>query len=121
MTTKMTNLLSTQIVLPVLKKEMKITNLWCNLHPGKKKLKRESSAIRRVPTPLRRKGPPVWRGPSATLEQNVSGTSREQSQDVSSLGKKSDGEALQKIVNKLQDVRNLKDLHLNTTTCLPRS
>ena len=51
-------------------------------------LKHESSAIRRVPTPLRRsKGPPVWRDPSATLEQDVSGTSRERSEDVSSLVK----------------------------------
>ena len=58
------------------------------------------------------KGPPVWRDPSATLEQDVSGVSRERSEDVSSLGKKSDGEALQKITNKLSDVRNLKDLHL---------
>ena len=53
-----------------------------------KVLKRESSSIRRTPTPLRRrKGPPVWRDPSATLEQNVSGTSRERSEDVSSLAK----------------------------------
>ena len=76
-------------------------------------LKRESSAIRRVPTPLRRrKGPPVWRDPSATLEQDVSGTSRERSEDVSSSGTNYDGEALRKIINKLSDVRNLKDLHL---------
>ena len=40
--------------------------------------KRESAAIRRVPTPLRgRKGPPVWRYPSATLEPDAPGTSRE--------------------------------------------
>ena len=51
-------------------------------------LKRESSLIRRVPTPFRRrKGPPVKRDPSATLEQDVPGTSRERSQRVSSLGK----------------------------------
>ena len=76
-------------------------------------LKPESCAIRRVPTPLRRRrGPPVWRDPTATLEQDVSGTSRERSEDVSSLGRKPDGEALQKIINKLSDVRNMKDLHL---------
>ena len=41
-------------------------------------VKRESAAERRVPTPLRnRKEPPVWRDPSATLEQDVSGNSRE--------------------------------------------
>ena len=51
-------------------------------------VKRESASIRRVPTPLRRrKGPPVWRDPSATLEQDVSGTSRERSEGASSLGK----------------------------------
>ena len=48
----------------------------------------------------------------ATLGQDVSGTSREQSEDVSGLGKKSDGEALQRTTNKLLDVRNLKDFHL---------
>ena len=76
-------------------------------------MKRGSSAIRRVPTLLRRRyGPPVWRDPSATLEQDVSGTSCERSGDVSSLGKKSDSEALQNIINKLLYVRNLKDFHL---------
>ena len=75
--------------------------------------KRGSSAIRRVPTPLRRRnGPPVWWDPFATLEQDVSGTSKERSQDVSSLGKKTDSEALLKIINQLLDVRNLKDFHL---------
>ena len=34
------------------------------------------------------------------------------SEDDSSLGNNSDGEALQQIVNKLSDVRNLKDLQL---------
>ena len=80
---------------------------------GEKHLKRESSVTRRLPTPLRRrKGPPVWRDPSATREQSVSGTSRERSEDFSRLGKKYDGDALHKITNKLLDVRNLKDLHL---------
>ena len=54
----------------------------------------------------------MWRDPSATLEQDVSGTSRERSEDAWSLGKNSDGEALQNIVNKLSDVGNLKNLHL---------
>ena len=53
-----------------------------------KALKRESSATCRVPTPSgRRKGPPIWRDPSATLKQDVSGTSLERSEDVSSLDK----------------------------------
>ena len=42
----------------------------------------------------------------------MSGTSRERSEDAASLGKNSDGEALQNIVNKLSDVGNLKDFHL---------
>ena len=36
----------------------------------------------------------------------------ERSEDVSSVGRNSDGEAHQKIINKLSDVHNLKDLHL---------
>ena len=108
----MTNLLFVQIILPFLKTKIKMINLWCNLHP-KKALKRKSLPIRKIPTPLRRRnGPPVLRDPCATPEQDVSGTSRERSEDVSSLGKKSDGDALQKIINKLSDVHNSKDLHL---------
>ena len=42
----------------------------------------------------------------------MSGTLRERSEDVSSLGKNSDGEALQKLSTSCSDVRNLKDLHL---------
>ena len=86
---------------------------WVQQASKSETVKRESASVRRVPTLLRRrKGPPVWRDPSATLEQDVSGTSRERSEEVSILGKNSDGEALQNIVNKLSDVRNLKDLHL---------
>ena len=40
----------------------------------------------------------------------MSRTSRERSEGVSSLDKNSDGEALQKIINKLSDFRNLNDL-----------
>ena len=73
------------------------------------RVKRESAAERRVPAQLRRrKGPPVWRDPSATLEQNVSGNSRERSQEVSILGRNSHGEALRSIINKLSDERNLR-------------
>ena len=39
----------------------------------------------------------------------MSGDSRERSEDVSSLGKKSDGEALRSIINKLSDYRNFRD------------
>ena len=40
--------------------------------------KRESAAERSIPTPLqRRKRPPAWRDPSATLEKDVSRNSRE--------------------------------------------
>ena len=60
----------------------------------------------------RRKGPPVWQGQTATLEQEVSGNSSERSEEVSILGKNPDGEALRIIINKLTDERNLRDLHL---------
>ena len=36
----------------------------------------------------------------------------ERSEDVSSVGRNSDGEAHQRIINKLSDVHNLKYLHL---------
>ena len=59
-----------------------------------------------------RKGPPVWQDPTALLEQQVSRDSREREEETSILGRKSEGEALRKIINKLSDERNLKDLHL---------
>ena len=48
------------------------------------------------PPPLarRRKGPPVWQDPTATLDQEVSGDSRERAEDASILGNKAEGEAL---------------------------
>ena len=50
--------------------------------------KRESAAARRVPAQLRiSKGCPAWQEPSAKLEQEVSGNSRERSEDISGLGK----------------------------------
>ena len=76
-------------------------------------MKRESAAERRVPAQLRRRnGPPVWRDPSATLEQDVSRDSRERSAEVSILGSNPDGEALQNFISKWPGVRNLKDLRL---------
>ena len=71
-------------------------------------LKRESAAERRDPG----RGPSVKRDPSATLELDMSGNSRERSEEFSSLGRNPDGEALHNIINKLSDVRNLKDIHL---------
>ena len=51
-------------------------------------VKRESAAERRVPSQVRRrKEPPVWRDPSATLEQDVSGNWRERSEEISIFGK----------------------------------
>ena len=77
------------------------------------KEKRESAPERGVPTPLRRKkGPPVWRDPSAPLEQDVSGNLCERSEEVSILGRNPDGEALRNIINNLSDERNLRYLHL---------
>ena len=64
--------------------EFEDDKLLVQLASKEKALKRESAAIRRVPTPSRRrKGPPVWRDPSAALEQGAPGTSRERSEDVS--------------------------------------
>ena len=79
-------------------------------------LKRESSAIRSDPTPLRRrKRPPVWRDSSATLEQDASGNTPERSEDISGLGK-SDGEALQKIS---QQVVGCSQLETPSSEALP--
>ena len=67
---------------------------------------RDSAAERGIPTPLRRrKGPPVWRDPPVTLEPDVSGNSRERSEEVSILVRNP-------IINKLSDERNLRDHHL---------
>ena len=60
----------------------------------------------------KRKGPPVWEDPTATLEQQVSRDSREREEETSISGSKAEGEALRKIINKLSDERNLRDLHL---------
>ena len=77
------------------------------------KERRESAAERRTPAHLqKRQGPPVWRDPSATLDQDVSGNLRERSKEVSILGKNPDGEALRKVMNKLLDERNSRDPHL---------
>ena len=68
-------------------------------------LKRESSAERRVPAQLRRrKGPPAW-------EIHLPHWNK-MCQETRSVGRNPDREALQNIINKLSDVRNLKDLHL---------
>ena len=66
-----------------------------------------------MPAPSRRKkGPPVWRDPSATMEPDVSRNSRERSEEGSILVKNPYGEALLNIINRLLDERNLRDLHL---------
>ena len=49
----------------------------------------------------RRKRPPVWQDPTATLEQKASVDSRDRAEDASILGKKADGEALRSIISKL--------------------
>ena len=45
-----------------------------------------------------RKRPSVWQDPTVTLEQEVSGNSRERSDDVSVLVRKAEGEALRNII-----------------------
>ena len=75
--------------------------------------KRESAARRRVPTQVRRKsGAPLCRDPSTSLEPDVSGNSREQSEEVSIKGRNPDGEALLNIIKMLADEGNWRDLHL---------
>ena len=60
----------------------------------------------------RRKAPPEWQDPAATLEREVSGNSHGRTEDVSILSKKAQGEALRNIINKLFDESNLRDHHL---------
>ena len=49
----------------------------------------------------KRKGPPVLQDPTAFLKQQVSRDSREREEETSILGKKSVGEALRNIINKV--------------------
>ena len=110
---KMINLLFVQREAQILKTRM--INLSCSLHQEKHQMKenRESAPARRNPTQVRiRKGPQAWQDPSAKLEQEVSGDSRERSEEVSICGSKPDGEALRSIVNKLSNKRHLRDLDL---------
>ena len=67
------------------------------------KEKREYAAECSIPTPLRRrKGPLVWRDAFGTLEQDVSGNSRERSEEVSILSRNPDGEALRNIIHEFE-------------------
>ena len=63
--------------------------------------RRESVAGRRVPTQVRRR-----------KGQDVSGNSRERSEEVSTLGSEPDGDGLRNIIKKLSDEKILRDLHL---------
>ena len=47
----------------------------------------------------KKKRPPVWQDPTASVEQQVSRDSREREEEPSILGKKSEGEALRNIIN----------------------
>ena len=72
-----------------------------------------TETLRPPVAPMRRRnGQPVWQDPTATLEQEVSGDSRERAEDASILGRQTEGEALRNIINKLSEERNLRDLHL---------
>ena len=92
------------------------------LPASRKEFAKEKRDLETDDEPLRRrKGPPVWQDPTTTLEQEVSADSRERAKDASIWGRKGEGEALRNSTNKLSDERNLRDLHLKHTTCLPRS
>ena len=75
--------------------------------------KRESSAIRRLPAPLRtRKGPPVASiCHTARCVRKLAWANRRSLEFV----RKFNGEALQNIINRLSHVRNLKDLLLHSS------
>ena len=60
----------------------------------------------------KRKGPPVWQDPTATLEQEVSGDSRERAEDTIFFCKKAEGEALRNIISEWSEERNSRDFHL---------
>ena len=60
----------------------------------------------------KRKGPPVWQDPAATLEHEVSKDSRDRTEETSISGRKAEGEALRNIMSKLSEERFLRDLHL---------
>ena len=88
-------------------------NFWCNLHP----VKNSSSVI--LPQYAQFLHPyegekDLQSGESRLPHWNKMCRERrvERSEDVSRVGRNEDSEALQKIINKLWDVRNLKDLHL---------
>ena len=80
------------------------------LYPGSSRLPPAAPAPKR-------KGPPYWQNPTATLEQEVSRDSREQAEDTSILGKM---QALRNIFSNLSEERNLRDLclkhHYKSTT-----
>ena len=76
-------------------------------------LKRESAAERRVPAQVRgRKELQSGEVHLPHLKRDVSGNSRERSEEFSGWCRNPDGEVLQNIINELSGVRNLKGLHL---------
>ena len=109
---KLINLVFVLTVLPFLKRKM--ISFWCNLHQEKNQWKNSVNLPQHAKFPAqlpRREGPPVCRDSSATLEQEVSGKSRERSEDASNLGKEAEVEAFRNIINYLSAERNLRDLH----------
>ena len=101
---------------------MEMTNLLCSQHQKKEPAeeKRDPATNDGDVAPLvpprpppaapvrRKKGPPIWQDPTATLEQEVSGDSRERAEDASILGRNADSEALRNMINKLSEERNLR-------------
>ena len=82
-------LLFVKTALPFLK--TKRISLWCNLHQEKNRWKKSVNLPQNAELLHRyeEEGPPICRDPSTTLEQDVLGNSRERSEEVSILGKKS--------------------------------
>ena len=110
-----------------MKMKMRMTNHLCSHHQGKNLLRKNVTHLLTTETLYpwflqdylqmhqcgKEKGPSVWQDPTATLEQEVSGDSRERAEDTSMLGKKkAEGEVLHNIISKLSVERNLRDLNL---------
>ena len=85
-------------------------------------LKRESSALRRVPTPSRRrKRPPVWRDPSVTLEQDFQEPRVSDQKKSRAWAKIQMVKLFRTLSTSCQMFATWRTLTWNTTTCPPRS
>ena len=113
MTTKMTNVFFVQTTLPFLKRKMKMISLLCNLYPKKKS--RSMNLVQYAEFLHHYKEEKNLQSGEIRLPHwnKMYQEPRVSDQKTSRIWENSDGEALQKIISNLSDVRNLRDLHLN--------